>query len=503
MKSEAIWRAPSSFILAAFERRVASRASFTGHVAINLAGGGFARLVTFASIAAVTRLYAASDYGQWIVVLSLASFVVPLATMRYDVALVIAPTRRKAAALVLVIAAGALTTALVFAAILFIAPASVMRMVSGLTECQQELIRLIPLVLLLLAAQSALQAWMTREHKFAAMSLSQMVQALVTAVATIGLPFVADASAGAAAASAIAGLVCGNFVCVWASLNLIADIGKNPVRAAMEAMRHYKIYPLYMLPYSLSGGILERALQLVLSSAYSAGALGAFYVARQITTGPANIVSAVMGRVMFAHSARDGQSHITKNRVNRILTVLIDAEAPALAFCLVWLSPILNLLMGSRWTGLSDFAWWSLFPGSMLLLVGWLDRMLDVLGCQRLAVWLQVASDALLVLVAALCPLAGLDATGFVAALSISISLYNFIWLVIVLRLLRFELSETMRLAARAVGLVLFWSAVQETVRFAFPGELGLFLGAPLLALALVPLVSKKSLQRQLTRKPV
>ncbi|MDQ6703605.1 MAG: oligosaccharide flippase family protein [Pseudomonadota bacterium] len=493
MSSGAIWRARSSYILAAFERLIGSRASFTGHLAINLTGSVLARLITLASMVAITRLYAATDYGQWVVVLSLASFIVPLATMRYDIGVVIAPTRHMAAALVLAIAAGALATAFVSAAIALIAPPSVVRMVSGLTEGQQKLILLVPLVLLLLTTQTVLQAWMTRERKFAAMSLSQMLQALVTAAVTILLPFVAGASAGAAATGAIVGLVCGLFVCVWASSrNLIALIGSNPAAAAVDAMRHFKVYPLYMLPYSLSIGILERVTQLILASAYSTGALGTFYVARQITMGAANIVCAALGQVMFAHSAREERCLEIKSRTDRLLTFLIDAEAPALAFCLVWLPSILNLLMGSRWTGLSDFAWWNLFPASTLFLVGWLHRILDVLGRQRLAVGLQAASDAFLVLVAAVCPLAGLDATGFVAALSIAISLFDIIWLAIVLRLLQFAPSEIMRLAARAVVLLVFWSAAQGAVRVALSAQLGPFLGALLLALALALLARKR-----------
>lgn len=492
MNKEAIWRARSSFILAAFERLTGSRASFTGHVAINLTGGLLARLVTFASLAAITRLYAATDYGQWVVVLSLASFVVPLATMRYDIAVVIAPTRQMAAALVIAMAGGALAMTFVSAAIALFAPASVVRMVSGLAEGQQKLIPFVPFVLLLLAAQTALQAWMTRERKFVAMSLSQLLQALVTAAVTILVPFVAGASPEAVAAGAIVGLVWGLYVCVWAvSSNLLANIGSAPAATAVDAMRHFKVYPLYMIPFSLSGAIAERVVQLVLATAYSTGALGAFYVARQITSAPALLVSGALRQVMFAHSAREGQSHVIKSRIERVVTFLIDAEAPALAFCLVWLHPIINLLMGTRWTGLSDFAWWSLFPGSMLLLVSWLDRILDVLGRQRLAVWLQVAGDVVVLLVAVVSPLAGLDASGFVAALSIAISLYSVIWLAIVLRLLQFDPRELMKLAARAVGLAVFWSAAHEAVRFAFPAQLGPFLGALLLAVALAVIARK------------
>ena len=367
MSRRAIWRIQSSVILAAFERLIESRASFTGHVAINLAGNLLSRLITLASVAAVTRLYAAGDYGQWVVVLSLASCGVSLATMRYDIAVVIAPTRQMAAALVLVIAVGALVMTFVSAATVIIAPAYFVSKVSGLAEGQRALILLVPLVLLLLTLQTALQAWMTREHKFQAMSLSQLVQALVTALVTIGLPFVAGASAKIAAAGAIIGLACGTLVCAWVSAkNLFEDISSDPASNALDGMRRFKVYPLYMLPYSLSSILSERILQLVIAAAYSTGTLGAYYVARQISSAPGTIVSVALRQAMFAHSARKEQIDVIKGRVERVLTLLIEVVAPALAYCLVWSSPIVNFLLGSRWTDLNDFIWWSLFPGEFV-----------------------------------------------------------------------------------------------------------------------------------------
>ena len=99
--------------------------------------------------------------------------------------------------------------------------------------------------------------------------------------------------------------------------------------------------------------------------------------------------------------------------------------------------------------------------------------------------------DTIALLVVAVSTAVGLDANGFVAALSLSRALTDFIWFVIVLRLLQFDPRETVRLAVRAVGLAVVWSAAQEFVRLAFPTRLGPFLGALVLALALAPLARK------------
>ena len=70
------------------------RGSFTGDVLISLGGSGVARLITLASMPFITRLYGASDYGAWVIILTIAGLLLLLATLRYELAVVLAPTRR-------------------------------------------------------------------------------------------------------------------------------------------------------------------------------------------------------------------------------------------------------------------------------------------------------------------------------------------------------------------------------------------------------------------------
>ena len=154
----------------------------------------------------VTRIYTPADVGVWAIVLTLAGFLLPLATLRYDVAIVIALTQRTAAAIALAIGVCMLAVAVALAAALSVVPKQLLEAISGLGPDKQGLLAVVPLLLVLLAAQATLQAWLTRGRQFGALSLAQLIQAIVTAAAMLLLPLIAGASAGVATAAAMLGL---------------------------------------------------------------------------------------------------------------------------------------------------------------------------------------------------------------------------------------------------------------------------------------------------------
>jgi O-antigen/teichoic acid export membrane protein len=473
----------------AFGPVIGQRKSFVGDAIINLAGNSLARAITLASMAVVTGIYAPAHLGVWAIVLTLSGFLVPLATLRYDLAVVIAPTPRMAAALVLVTGASSLVVAAVVAFALFMAPRQLLEAISGLGSDRQALLALVPFVLVLLAAQAMLQAWLTREREFGAVSLVQVVQATVTAAATLLLPLVAGASAATVAAGAMLGFSVGVVVTMGFCGREIACFADRRLKSVIRsAFRRFKVYPCYLVPYTLSSGLAERVIQVVLAGAYSLSALGAFYVARQLVMALARLIVEPLRQVNFAHAAGKVDAAHTKARVGRILRMLIHGQAACLGFGLFWMAPVVTALTGASWARLADFAWWIMFPASTYLLIGWLDRMLDVLGRQRLAVVLQLGSDVVLMGIAISSPGIGLGEVGMVAALSLGTATIDLIKLAVTLDLLRFRPSEILALAARACGLCLLWSGMQLGIATFVPGPTGLVLASLLLVASLAPL---------------
>ena len=244
-----------------------------------------------------------------------------------------------------------------------------------------------------------------------------------------------------------------------------------------------------MVPYSLSAGVTERVLQLALAGSYSLGVLGAFYVARQVVTAPSALLSQALRQVVLAYGAQLDERARLRERVNRVLQLLVEVLAPALAFGIVWLEPFVFTALGDQWPHLAEFAWWIMFVAATILLTGWLDRIFDVLGRQQVGVVMQVVSDLVLIGIALSGPRFGLDAVGLVAALSVVGMLTNIVRLVVVLRLLGSIWQEIGTLILRLVS----WTAVLTLVQYAISrtssGLIGMAAGTVFLAVSLAPVI--------------
>lgn len=469
-------------------RLIGQRGTFTSDVAKTLGGNTLARLITFAAIPFVTRIYTPDAVGVWAVLTTLAAFLAPIATLRYDVAIVIAPTRRMASALVVLTGACTLALVLALTAAVALAPSWLWEDVSGLQKSHLALIAILPILLATLSLQVILQAWLTRQRQFGILSLTLLIQAVITTALTLLLPFVAGASAVVVIASNFAGLLASVAFAAWGCrVNVLAGDGGHRLRAIYHGARRYRVYPAYFVPYSFSAGLTERILQVILASTFSLSVLGVFFVARQLTVGPVTMLSATLSQVLFAHSARQDDPIAMKQRVCRILRLLIDAGVPVLVFALIWLKPIMAVALGDKWLYLGDFIWWSLLPAAVMMLSGFLNRVFDVRGRQGMSATYQIAANTCLTLVILLMARTGLTPIQFVAWLSVATALYHIGWLVMIFRVLEIDRRETGALLFRAAKVGAISGGAQFALATVIPAFVGPLAGLIVLAATLAP----------------
>jgi O-antigen/teichoic acid export membrane protein len=145
---------------------------------------------------------------------------------------------------------------------------------------------------------------------------------------------------------------------------------------------------------------------------------------------------------------------------------------------------VLRIVLGPGWDETAHYLMW-LAPASLLAFVsGWLDRMLDKLGQQRLAVILQLCYDALsLGLLIALLA-SGYSAITSIAAYCLASTVYCGVWLLVAFQRAGYALASLGKLTALAAGLVGALVAVHWLVGGALAQPWALFVET-LLALGL------------------
>jgi O-antigen/teichoic acid export membrane protein len=440
-------------------------------------------------MAFISRLYPAESYGAWIIVLSLATFIMPLATLRYDLAMVLAPTKRMSAGIAVAIVSQASFFAGLSTLALFAISESHWRIVSGLDERDQTLLYFIPITIVLMAVNVCLQAWTNREKNFLGLSLSLISQAVVTAALTLLLPLKFGATSTVAATAASLGLFVAVVVLTVQAWPALYEFFKRKkvANAAWNGLRKFRIYAFLGVPYALSIVFSERALQLIVTNYFSLGILASFFVARQVIMAPTAIIAGGIRTVVFSYGARIDDLETTRSRVLGILTLLIGFVAPTLAFSLVWIESVTSYVMGSNWPNLPQFAYWTMFPACMLVLTGWIDRILDILKKQKIALWLQLGSDLTIVMMAWTLAYAGASAIEVIAAISLAISFYNVIWLLVALRLLRTNWGDISRLVFQFCILFCFSIAAYELIYYFFDGNISAFLSIVFCVVSFLP----------------
>jgi stage V sporulation protein B len=446
---------------------------FSNNILISIFGGAVSRAITLASMALISRLYPAESYGAWIIVLSLATFIMPLATLRYDLAMVLAPSKRMSAAIaVAIVFQSSLFAFFTLVGVLFFSEQNISA-ISGLSEHNQSLLIFVPVMIVLMATSVCLQAWSNRERNFLGLSISQITQSIATAVLTLLLPLKFGATPMVAATAASLGMFMAVLMLIaqaWPTLSVSLK-GASIMRASWHGIRKYRIYALLGVPYALSIVFSERLLQLIITNYFSLATLASYFVARQVIMGPTMIVANGIRTVIFSYGARLDNIDMTRSRVLGILTVLIGFVAPALAFSLVWIETVATYVMGSDWPDLPQFAYWTMFPACMLVLTGWIDRILDILKKQKIALWLQLSSDFSIVMIASFLAYTGFHAIVVIAMISLAVSFYNIIWLYVSLWLLRTTWRDMTHIFLQFCIPFSVSAAAQELIYYFFDGS--------------------------------
>lgn len=456
-----------------------SGGSFIGDTAITFITSLSARLITLASMAAITRIYDSSEYGVWVLLLAFANFFLTFTNFRYDIALILAPTQRMANGLFVAILAMTLITIVIVLGLVTLSSPTMLSWMTGLPPSSHQLILFAPCVLATIAIQFLLQTWSTRQRAFKTVSVAIATQAIVTALSAVLLPLLIGATAIAAGTSAMAGNLTAIGILAWQARHdlRLAFSGFSPWPVVRKSLYTYRVYPLFTLPYSLSVILTERIIQVTLASAFSVSLVGAYFVARQLMQAPVTILTSSIRNVLVAHGAREQTMDRTRLRVEGLLTSLMLVVAPGLAYGVVWLEPTIAFTLGSKWPLLPQIAWWCMFPAGMLLFSGPLDRMPDMVGRQKLSVGMQLTSDIIMLSIMFICIRQGMSALTTIAAISVTLSIYNAIWLVIILNLIGSSLSHILSLFGKFTLIFVGSFALQFGLHHIVTGNIALLIG--------------------------
>jgi O-antigen/teichoic acid export membrane protein len=302
-----------------------------------------AQVATVAALPILSRIFSPASFGEYAIYISATTLLVVLATLRYEMAIVLPRSEREAAAikklgnLLVILSCGAITAVTI----------SFVLVSHSLEQNWRWLVILIGPGTLLLGLNAMLSYWVMRTDRFAALSAARLTQALVTAFAQIVIGLVG----GNLATGLIAGLLIGQFAAlmVMSLVDSSRAYRRDPrgVRGWSYLLRKHWRLPAMTTPQSILDSLQMNGINFAIGY-FSFSALGQYSQAWRLVSFPVGLIGSTLGQVYYpelTNTSRHDLPRIVRRTIGKTLVVGI------VPFALIFaLSPtVIPWLLGDQW----------------------------------------------------------------------------------------------------------------------------------------------------------
>jgi O-antigen/teichoic acid export membrane protein len=393
----------------------------------------------------LARLYAPEDYGLFVLFMAVAAVLGTIATLRYELAIVVAGTEdeaRQVARLALVLLAGSCIVISVTAAV-WAAPLAAFAGRAGQTGWIHAFA---PMVALLGCFQVAAYV-ATRARRFDRLARAAVVQQSVFALVALGLGVALRAPAGLIAAR-IGGLATG-LPMLWQ--RGLASPGAS--RPLAEVASLHRQFALYNCPYSLVGTLGRELFVLAMTAASQVVAAGYYGLARSVVHAPVTLLSAALSQVVYREAASTLHTPAFEEMVLKLTRSIARFAAPAFAALPLLAPDAFALVFGERWREAGHYAALMAPVGFLFLFSSWPERVFEVARQQRVSFLIQLGFDMVTALLLITMIRAGFDPLAALAAVVAVACVYHLAYLLAAARVARLLLTRFRPILTEAAAL--------------------------------------------------
>ena len=369
----------------AFRERVRRRfrGGFRGPVLLLLSGSTAAALIAYLAQPVLRRLYTPAEFGLMDVFVSIVGVLLPVASLRYEDALMQPDEDAEAARI------WQLAVALLLATVLLLCLLLPWRDAFAAWLNAPELapwMLLVPPTLLLARLSKLSEVWLTRLRAFEPIPRGQVLLTSTTVSSRLlgGLPVVAAGTAGLIGGYVLGYVVAGVYL-VRRATRRSGDLLQRLPRLGdlrAQATRYYR-FPLYSTPASLLsalGGRLPFFLLLYFFDAATVGQVGLVFLA--LAT-PLGLLGNAVSQVFFVHAADALRSRTLAEVTATVYRRLVALGLFPTAVLMVAGEDLVGFVFGEAWREAGAYA---LYLGPWLFTMAVaspLTRLFDVLERQR------------------------------------------------------------------------------------------------------------------------
>lgn len=340
-----------------------------------------AQLISFASMAAVARLYAPADLGHLGLFMSLIAVLTPLGTLSYPNAICYAPSRGHSIAVAVLGLIGALALSLLICVLGGVA--SILGTQSAVFAQSAVLgLGIVASALMAISTQLTFRARLIRIR-----STVLVAVAAVVALVRLIIGWYAPSSIGLVG-SAILGFLLTSFLLLGFGLRvnlprLARVLAKAPLR---HCARHYENFPRYSMPHALVRYGTIAAPTVVFGAVSGPALAGQYTLAAAVVSAPLLMIADAVGDAIARPLAQ--RAEINRREALRLALRLSGALGallvPVLLLFLMDPQWVIRVAFGSGWELSGDFARLLLLWTSGMLITRPLICLVPVMSMQNL-----------------------------------------------------------------------------------------------------------------------
>lgn len=313
-------------------------------VATLLSGTTIAQVVTLAMTIPLARLYGPEQFGFFAIIQSVVAVGVAVASLRYDMAIVLPKTDLEGRVVQKLASRSILIMSLLFSLVLLAASG----WVAAKYDSRSLAYALVAsgLVVYTTAQIANRQFWLTRKTQFKAIASNRVIGAVATGVFQVLAAFITREFLGL-----LVGLVLGQILTLVLVNRRIPDL-RDPIPggapSTLDVARRYKKMPLLNGPNAILDSVRTAGINILIGNIAVAG-LGQYSMAFRVTGAPASLISGAIAQVFLQKMSVTEPGAMTK-LIRSVLLRIGSVSIPVFTvfyFVAPWLLPS---LFGTEWT---------------------------------------------------------------------------------------------------------------------------------------------------------
>jgi O-antigen/teichoic acid export membrane protein len=413
-----------------------------------LGGFAFAQVISIAAMPLLTRIYSPEAFGFQALLVSIATVLSLAATLRLDLAILLATDEEEGRLLGLIGCATASVLIVLAVALLVFDDQIAVR--AGAAS-PGWLWLLLPMTAALVSTQVA-TALLSRTKQFR----------LIARATVFGQGSYVLAAVALVASFTVHGLAFGKTIGLAAGAISLVPRGNaarsSPVQAPTARRlaglwSRFHQFVVFNAPYSLIS-TLTREMPIYLFTAVSANAAAGFYgLARMLMTLPALFSTAALSQVFYREAAELWGTPRLEALVSGLLGLSMRASALLFAFMAVWGDILFQFVFGAQWQQAGIYAM-ILAPSAWLAVqTGWPERMFEVATRQDVSFKIQMTFDVLTIAAVIIPLVLQYDPVYAVAGWALANTLFHLSYLTAIFKISAFDIWLLRRILFSSIAL--------------------------------------------------